>query len=86
MLKAMNDEIDRTQADLTSIETFAPNFHQAVRDTAEQARTRNEQELSTFLSTVETVKKLRTAIEDRMSEAEERRKVIRRVLDKYFRE
>jgi hypothetical protein len=41
--------------------------------------------MATFSTTVESVKKLLLTITERIEETEDRRKVIRRVLDEYFR-
>ncbi len=84
MLKVMKDEIDRTEADLAAIDTFAPNSHQAVREQAQRTKAANEREVATFLSILDAVKQLRTTLASRIMEAEQRRKIIRRVVDKYF--
>lgn len=83
-VRAMKDEADRTEADLAAIDTFAPNFHQAVRDAVVRARAANQTEAATFLSIVDGIKKLCNTLARRITEAEERRKVIRRVLEQYF--
>jgi len=67
------------------LDEFAPNFHQAVRDAVERTRAGNEQETATFSTTVESVKKLLLTITERIEETEDRPKVIRRLLDEYFR-
>jgi hypothetical protein len=84
-VKAMKDEVDRTEIELADINAFAPNFHQAVRGAAERAKAAYDREVAGFLSTVEGVKKRCSALRGRITEAEERRKVIRWILEQYFR-
>ena len=84
----MDSEINKMcQQKITTVmlDEFAPNFHLAVRHAVERTRAGNEQEIATFSTTVESVKKLLVTITERIEETEDRRKVIRRVLDEYFR-
>jgi len=57
-----------------------------VRQKAQDTFNANEREVATFLTILESVKRFRTIIADRINETEARRKVIRRVIDKYFKQ
>jgi hypothetical protein len=78
VLQARKGEIDQTEADLAGIAGFAPTFHQAVRNAALLARERYDQDATSFLSVVDTLRTLNATIEERLSRAQKRREIIER--------
>ncbi|HEX4409934.1 MAG TPA: hypothetical protein VH206_14270 [Xanthobacteraceae bacterium] len=86
MLKVMHEEIQRTQQTLREIDQYAENSRDAVRSIAEKVLISNTKEVTTFLAIRASLRRLDDAIKQRIAEGTERREVIRKVVERYFKQ
>jgi hypothetical protein len=79
------EEVDRCMQELAEIDQFAPTAHQTLRDTATTVRQNYDNEIDKMRVALNDFDLFVRSINNRISNAEKRRAVIREVLDKFFR-
>lgn len=86
LLKIGKEEVERYKRDIANIHTFAPDQHEGLRDIGKQVEASHNRESDEMWKLVETLDRFADLVKGRIAGAEERRKKIRGIVDKFFRD
>jgi hypothetical protein len=84
LLKIKKEEMDQSLMDLSERDQFSPEMHPALCTQADKAKEDYEREGEKMGVSLDALDRFVNSIEQRISEAEKRRVIVRKVLDRFF--
>lgn len=86
IVKVGNEEVERCQTDAANITTFAPSAQEGLVETLDRVKKSYDRENELMGSAILALEAYAASIRSRISKAEARGEIIRKVLDKFFGE
>jgi hypothetical protein len=86
LVKIGQEEVERYRRDLANIHTFAPTEHNGLRDIAKQVEASHNRENEQMRRLVVSLDAFADVVKERIAKAERRQKIIRGIIDKFFKE
>jgi hypothetical protein len=85
ILKVGKEELERYQADLANIHTFAPASHDRLREMTERVEISYDRENAKMAKAIKDLDEFAASIKERIANAEARQITIRAVVDRFFK-
>ena len=86
LLKVGREEVERYQRDIANIHEFAPDQHEGLLDIARQVEASHQRENQEMRRLIISLDTFAAVVKKRISDAEQRQKAIRGIVDKFFKE
>jgi hypothetical protein len=85
ILKIGKEEVDRYRTDVAKIDTFAVNRREGLLGVAKQVKASHKRENDEMQKLIVSLESFATAVKERIATAEQRQKVIRGIVDQFFK-